>query len=98
MTHKHTAEVKSHCAQQQVPLQKGTGNIADYKQILNEGYVYDNEDLIAAQPNTAYSNVGQPMYILAPLIHRVVHKSKVTVCSMSCIIACIQGRNYHWGR
>ena len=93
MTHKRTAEVKSHYSQQQVPLQESNSITAHYSQILNEGYVYDNEDLIAAQLNAAYSpGMWVSLYsILAPLIHRVlyiVYKSNVIVCSMCCI-ACI---------
>ena len=34
-------------------------NLSDERQLLEEGYVYDNEDLVVARSNTAYSKTGQ---------------------------------------
>ena len=39
---------------------QGSGDVTTTeRQLLEEGYVYDNESLVVAQPNAAYSMAGQ---------------------------------------
>ena len=53
--------------------------ITDYNQLLGEGYIYDNEGLVAAQPNTAYDIAGQ-----ATLYRLLCHQVPSTMlCSIS---------------
>ena len=45
------------CAQE--GPQNGNDIAIDYRKLLEEGYVYDNEDLVASRPNSAYFKTGQ---------------------------------------
>ena len=38
--------------------QEGNGITKDYSQLLGEGHVYDNEDLVVARLNAAYDTAG----------------------------------------
>lgn len=53
MTQEHVASEKA-----QLQPQNDSDITEDYSQLLGEGYVYDNEDLVVAQLNAAYSAAG----------------------------------------
>ena len=42
---------------------------ADRSKLLNEGHIYDNEDLVSAQPNSAYMEAGQ---ITTPIVNKTL--------------------------
>ena len=59
---RHTDDIEDLLTQSNVAYKlPAEGNITS-AQLLEEGYVYDNEDLVVAQPNAAYDKTGKVNY------------------------------------
>ena len=55
----HTEIVEHTSGNRADAVQLTTPTYTNYSQLLSEGYVYDNEGLVVAQPNAAYGMAGQ---------------------------------------
>ena len=53
--------------------QEGNDTTEDYSQLLSEGHVYDNEDLVVARLNAAYVTAGMTT------THLTYHQTSITI-------------------